>query len=157
MACNNNGQTYVDTCIPAPGATATDATYVVDLTHYTCGNRKICINGAYPITADLNYRVLGTPQLVGNETYQCDILITGTCTYMPYVSGQNQCGCGCNVCPQTENLWATVSVPVSSSTIPTVTKGAAVASPTNVKDCCSVTNAVSIVDSFNLTTTQTGA
>lgn len=149
MACCNNGQTYVNTCIPAPGVTETSATYVVDLTHYTCGNRKICINGAFPITADLNYRVIGTPQPVGNETYQCDVLITGTCTYMPYVCGQS---CGCQVCPRTENLWATVSVPVSSATVPTITKGAALASPTNVKDCCSVTNAISIVDSFVVTT-----
>ena len=153
MACNNyNGQTYVNTCIPAPGATATSATYVVDLTHYTCGNTKICANGSFPITADLNYRVIGTPQAVGNDTYQCDVLITGTCTYMPYVQGQNQCGCGCNVCPVTENVWCTVSVPVSSADVPTVTAGAAVASPTNLRDCCNVTNAVSIVDSFNLAT-----
>ena len=61
MACNYNGQTYVNTCIAAPGATATDATYVVDLTHYTCGNRKICANGAYPVTSDLNYKAVGVP------------------------------------------------------------------------------------------------
>ena len=151
MACNNNGQTYVDTCIPAPGATAESATYVVDLTHYTCGNRKICANGAYPVTADLNYRVVGTPQSIGNDTYQCDILITGVVNYMPYVSGQTRCG-GCNPCPVTENVWATVSVPVSSATVPTLTKGAALAQPTNLRDCCSITNAVSIVDSFNVAT-----
>lgn len=150
MNCKNNGQTVVNTCIPAPGATATDATYVVDLTHFCCGNRKICANGAYPITADLNYRVLGTPQLVGNDTYQCDVFISGTVTYMPYICGQD---CGCNVCPRTENIWATVSVPVASATIPTITKGDAVAQPTNVRDCCSITNAISIVDSFNLATT----
>ena len=152
MPCNNNGRTYVNTCIPAPGATAESATYVVDLLHYTCGNRKICANGAYPITADLNYRVVGAPQSVGNGTYQCDVLITGQVTYMPYVNGQNRCGCDCNICPVTENIWATVSVPVSSATVPTVTKGTAIANPTNLKDCCSVTNAVSIVDSFNLAT-----
>jgi hypothetical protein len=150
MSCYNNGQTLVNTCIPAPGATATSATYVVDLTHYTCGNRKICANGAYPVTADLNYRVMGTPESVGNDTYQCDVFISGTVTYMPYVCGQDNCGC--NVCPRTENIWATVSVPVTSDTIPTVTKGLAMAQPTNLKDCCSITNAISIVDSFNLAT-----
>lgn len=149
--CNYNGQTYVNTCIPAPGATATDATYVVDLTHYTCGNRKICANGAYPVTADLSYRLSGAPQSVGNDAYVQDILITGTCTYMPYRNGQNACGCGCQ-CPVTENIWATVSVPVSSATAPTVTAGDTIASPTNLRDCCSITNAVSLVGSFNLAT-----
>ena len=147
---NCNGQTYVNTCIPVPGATATDATYVVDLTHYTCGNRKICANGAYPIQADLNYKAVGSPQLVGEGAYVQDILITGTCTYMPHRQGQSN-GCGCQ-CPVTENIWATVSVPVASATAPTVTAGDVIATPTNLRDCCNVTNAVSLVGSFNLAT-----
>ena len=149
MACNYNGQTFVDTCTPAPGATATDATYVVSLTHYTCGNRKICANGAYPVTADLNFKNSGLPQSVGNDTYVQDVLITGTCTYMPYKNGQSNCGCGCN-CPVTENVWATVSVPVGAATSPTLTAGDTIAAPTNLRDCCSVTNAVSLVCSFNV-------
>jgi hypothetical protein len=151
MACNSNlnGQTFVNTLAPAAGATAASATYVVDLTHYTCGNRKICANGAYPITADLSYRLSGSPQSVGNDTYVQDILITGTCTYMPYRNGQNACGCGC---PVTENVWATVSVPVSSATAPTLTAGDTIAAPTNLRDCCNVTNAVSLVGSFNVAT-----
>ena len=151
MACNSyNGQTFVDTCIPAPGATATNATYVVSMTHYNCGNRKLCANGAYPVTADLNYKAVGAPQSVGNDAYVQDILITGTCTYMPYRQNGNN-GCGCN-CPVTENVWATVSVPVSSATAPTVTAGDTIAAPTNLRDCCSITNAESIVGSFNLAT-----
>lgn len=148
---NYNGRTFVNTCIPAPGATAANATYVVDLTHYTCGNRKICTNGAFPVQANLNYKAVGAPQPVGNGTYVQDILITGSCTYMPYKNGQNRCGCDCN-CPITENVWATVSVPVASATAPTVTAGEVIASPTNMKDCCSLTNAVSLVGSFNLAT-----
>ena len=148
MSCNRNGQTYVNTCIPAPGATETSATYVVEMTHFTCGNKKICANGSFPVTANLNYRVMGTPQSVGNETYQVDVMITGQVTYMPYVSGQGMCGC--NVCPVTENVWATVSVPWASSDTPDVVAGNALANPTNLKDCCSITNAVSIVDSFAL-------
>lgn len=148
---NYNGRTFVNTCIPAPGATAANATYVVDLTHYTCGNRKICANGAFPVQANLNYKAVGVPQPVGNGTYVQDILITGSCTYMPYKNGQNRCGCDCN-CPITENVWATVSVPVASATAPTVTAGEVIASPTNMKDCCSLTNAVSLVGSFNLAT-----
>ena len=152
MACNNyNGQTFVNTCIPAPGATATDATYVVDLTHYTCGNRKICANGAYPVTGDLNYKALSAPQAVGNDTYVLDVLITGAVTYMPYRNGQNYGGYGCN-CPVTENVWATVGVPIASATAPTITAGDVLATPTNLRDCCSITNAVSLVGSFNLAT-----
>ena len=153
MACYQNGQTYVNTCIPAPGATATDATYVLDLTHYTCGNRKICVNGAYPTTSDLKYRVMGTPQSLGNDVYQCDILVSGTVSYMPYRQGQN-CGCGCqeNTCPVTENVWCTVSVPWSAAAAPAITAGVVEATPTNVRDCCNLTNAVSLVTSFNLAT-----
>lgn len=152
MACNYNGQTFVNTCIPAPGSTATDATYAIDLTHYTCGNRKICANGAYPITGDLKYKAVGTPQPIGNDTYVQDVLVTGTVTYMPYRYGQNQGGCCCQ-CPVTENVWATVSVPVTTDTTPTITAGEVIASPTNLKDCCSLTNAVSLVGSFNVTST----
>lgn len=147
--CNYNGQTFVNTCVPAPGATAADATYVVDLTHYLCGNRKVCANAAYPVTGDLKYRVLGAPQPVGNDTYVVDVLITGSVTYMPYVNGQNRCGCGCS-CPKTDNVWATVSVPWGSATAPVVTAGDVLSAPTNLRDCCNVTNAVSLTTSFNL-------
>ena len=147
MACYQNGQTFVNTCVPAPGATAADATYVVDLTHYLCGNRKVCANGAYPLSGDLKYRALDAPQSVGNDSYVLDVLITGDVTYMPY--RQNSCECAC---PKTDNIYATVSVPCGSATAPTITAGMVIASPTNMKDCCSVTNAVSLVGSFNLAT-----
>ena len=146
-----NGQTFVNTCIPAPGSTADNATYVVDLTHYLCGNRKICANGAYPLSCDLKYKALSAPQPVGNDTYVLDVLITGNLTYMPYRQGQNQCGCGCDCCcPKTDNVWATVSVPVTSADIPTITAGEVKADPTNLRDCCSLTNAVSLVGSFTV-------
>ena len=148
MSCNNirNGMTYVNTCIPAPGATDTDATYVLDLTHYLCGNRKVCTNAAYPITANLNYQVQGIED-VGNKTFNCDILVYGTVTYMPYKQGCNSC---CNPCPQTDNIWATLSVPVTADTTPTITAGTCVCTPANVRDCCNVTNAVSVTTSFNV-------
>ena len=151
MYCNKNGQTYVNTLTPVPGATAEDATYVVDLTHFTCGNRKICANGAYPIAADLNFKNSGLPQPVGLDTYVQDVLITGTVTYVPYKNGQNNCGCGCGCnCPVTENVWAVISVPVTEATSPTLKAGETLASPTNLRDCCNVTNAVSLVCSFNV-------
>ena len=150
MACNNNnGRTDVNTILPVPGDTATDATYVVDLTHYTCGNRKICANGAYPISSQLAYSVYNAPRAVGNDAYVVDILITGTVSYMPYRNGQSQCGCQC---PVTENVWAIVSVPMAAATVPTVTAGTVLANPTNLTDCCNLTNACSLVGSFNLAT-----
>ena len=148
---NQNGRTFVNTVIPVPGATATDATYVVDLTHYTCGNRKICANGAYPVNGQLAYQVYNAPRPVGNDAWVVDILITGTCSYLPHRSGQSQCGCGCT-CPVTENVWAVVSVPVASATVPTITPGTVLANPTGLSDCCNITNAVSLVGSFNLAT-----
>ena len=148
---NLNGRTFVNTILPVPGATDADATYVVDLTHYTCGNRKICANGAYPISSQLAAQVYNAPRSVGNDAYVVDILLTGTVSYMPYRNGQNACGCGCQ-CPETENVWAIVSVPVASATAPTVTAGTVLANPANLSDCCNVTNAVSLVCSFNLAT-----
>ena len=158
MACNcKNGQTFLNSCIPVAGGTAEDSTYMIDMTHYTCGNRKICVNGFYPPVANLNYQVVGTPQAIGNDVYVCDILITGQVTYMPYKRGQQQCGC-CQPCPVTENVYCTISVPVDGNTIPAL-KGGAVNSvtPTNVQDCCNVTNAVSIVCSVNVSTAATAA
>jgi len=149
MDNNLNGRTILNAVIPAPGATATDATYVVDLTHYTCGNRKICANGAYPISCQLSYQVYNAPRSVGNDTYVVDVLATGTVSYMPHRNGQGDYGCNC---PVTENVWTVVSVPVSSATVPTITAGTVLANPTNLSDCCNLTNAVSLVGSFNLAT-----
>lgn len=143
MNCNN-GQTYVNTCLPG----VTDNSFVFDLTHYTCGNRKICANGFFPSTANLQYQVIGSPRNVGNGNYLADVLITGVVTYMPYRQGQN---CGCNPpCPVSENIWCTISVPWDSATAPEVTAGIALCTPTNLKDCCQITNALSIASSFQL-------
>lgn len=148
MACNsNNGMTYVDFLTLVPGGTAEDATYQLSLTHYCCGNRKVCINEALPISANLQFQVLGTPRSLGNDTYCCDVLCTGTCTYMPYT-----CGCQCNQCPVTDNIYTTLCVPCSSADVPIITAGTSVAMPTNVKACCNVTNAIGINCSFNVST-----
>lgn len=151
MACNcNNGQTSLISLVPAPGATAESAVYSMELIHYTCGNRKICVNGGFPLSANLNYQVLNVYS-VGNETYNCDILVSGTVTYMPYRQGQNcGCGCQCSPCPITENVWTTVSIPLAVQETPAVNPGICVVSPTNVRDCCSVTNAMSINTSFEV-------
>lgn len=152
MACNcKNGTTEIDFLTLVPGGAAAAANYVLNLTHFTCGNRKICANGFFPITADLKYQVIGQPNDLGNGVFCCDILCTGTVTYMPYKCGCNQ-QCPCNQCPVTDNIFVTMCVPCSSAAVPTLTAGKAVATPTNLTDCCNVTNAVGIAASFNVTT-----
>ena len=157
MSCNcNNGSTYVNTCIPVPGATAEDATYVIELTHFLCGNRKVCANSAFPIAANLNYQVLSV-QDVGNGAYNANIFITGQVSYKPYRSGYNG-GCECeDNCYRNDNVWATVSVPVTTADAPLITAGVTNCAATNLRDCCSVSNAVSIVTSFNVGTKSAGA
>ena len=147
MACNNNGKTYVVSLTTIPGGTAADASYLLALDHYTCGNRKLCVNEVFPVTADLKFTALGVPVNVGNDSYCCEVLVSGSVTYMPYV-----CGCNCNVCPRTENIYTTICVPCSSAAVPTLAGGTAVASPTNVQPCCNVTNAIAITTTLNVTT-----
>ena len=145
--CNNNGKTFVVSLTTVPGGTAANADYLLALDHYTCGNRKLCVNEAFPVTADLKATAMGLPVNVGNDTYCQEVLISGSVTYMPY-----SCGCNCNVCPRTENIYCTLCVPCSSAATPTLTMGTSVASPTNVRPCCSVTNAIAITTSLNVTT-----
>lgn len=151
MACNsNNGKTFVDFLTAVPGGTAEKATYQLALTHFCCGGRKLCVNDAFPITADLKFTPLGTPRSLGNDTYCCDVACTGTCTYMPY----NGCGCQGNTCPRTEGIYTTFSVPCSSNAVPTIKAGETVASPTNVQPCYNVTNAVALNTSFEVSTAE---
>ena len=145
--CNNNGKTFVVSLTTVPGGTAANANYLLALDHYTCGNRKLCVNESYPVTADLKATAMGLPVNVGNGGYCQEVLISGTCTYMPYV-----CGCNCNVCPRTENIYCTICVPCSAATTPTLTIGNSVASPTNAQTCSNVTNCVAITTSLNVTT-----
>ena len=154
--CNcKNGTTEIDFLTLVPGGTAANANYLLNLTHYTCGNRKLCDNGLYPVTADLNFQVRNAPVPVGNGVYCCDVLCTGTVTYMPYKL--NGCNCGCNQCPVTDNVFVSMCVPCSSEATPTITAGDAVATPTEIRDCSTVTNAVAITTSFNVTTPTAGA
>ena len=145
--CNNNGKTFVVSLTTVPGGTAANADYLLALDHYTCGNRKLCTQEIYPVTADLKATAIGTPVDVGNGTFCQEVLISGTCTYMPYV-----CGCNCNVCPRTENIYCTICVPCSSNATPTLTIGTSQAAPTGVQPCCNVTNAIAITTTLNVTT-----
>lgn len=148
MNCSNNGKTFVDLPMPIPGGTAANASYLLALDHYTCGNRKLCSQGeVFPVTADLKATAIGTPVDVGNGAYCQEVLISGTCTYLPY-----NCGCQCNVCPRTENIYCVTYVPASSATTPTLTIGNAVASPTKVQPCQNTTNCIAITTSLNVAT-----
>ena len=147
MNCNNNGKTFVVSLTTIPGGTAADASYLLALDHYNCGGRKVCVSETYPITADLKATALGQPVDVGNGAYCQEVLVSGTCTYMPYV-----CGCQCNVCPKVDNIYTTICVPCSAATVPTLTVGTSVASPTNVQPCNNVTNCVAITTTINVTT-----
>lgn len=147
MSCNNNGKTVVVSLTTIPGGTAANASYLLTLDHFLCGNRKVCANDAYPVTADLKFTPVGTPVSVGNGSYCCEVAVTGNINYMPYV-----CGCNCGVCPRTEGIFCTICVPCSSNAVPTITAGESVASPTGAQPCCSITNAVAISTSLNVTT-----
>lgn len=146
MSCNN-GKTFVVSLTTVPGGTAANANYVLALDHYLCGNRKVCVSEVFPITANLTAKALGTPVSLGNGTFCCEVLVSGSVTYMPYT-----CGCNCGVCPRTENIYTTICVPCSSATTPTLAIGESVATPTNVQPCCSITNAVAVTTSLNVTT-----
>ena len=150
MACNNNGKTFVVSLTTVPGGTAANANYLLALDHYTCGNRKLCSQGeVFPVTADLKATAIGAPVDVGNGTFCQEVLISGTCTYMPYRCG---CQCQCGVCPVTDNIYCTICVPCSSAATPTLAIGNSVASPTNVQPCNPVTNCVAITTTLNVTT-----
>lgn len=150
MACNcNNGKTFVVSLTTVPGGTAANANYVLALDHYTCGNKKLCTQEVFPVTADIKFTPLGVPQSLGNTTYCQEVLVSGTCTYMPFKKG---CQCQCGVCPVSENIYTTICVPCSSAAVPTLTAGTAVASPTNVVPCDNITNCIAITTSLNVTT-----
>ena len=143
--CNNNGKTFVVSLTTIPGGTIANADYLLSLDHYTCGNRKLCTQEMFPVTANLQATPIGNPVAVGNGNFCQEVLISGSVTYMPYV-----CGCNCNVCPRTENIYCTICVPCESATVPKVGIDTSVASPTNVKPCCNITNAIAITTTINV-------
>ena len=145
--CNNNGRTLVVSLTTIPGGTAANANYLLTLDHFTCGNRKLCTQEMFPVTADLKATAMGLPVNIGNGSFCQEVLISGSVTYMPYV-----CGCNCNVCPRTENIYCTICVPCSSAVSPTLTIGNSVAAPTGAQPCCNITNAIAITTSLNVTT-----
>lgn len=150
MNCNNNGATELDFLSLVAGGTAANATYVCGLTQYTCGNRQMAVDETtYPVKASLAASVVGTPQNLGNDTYCCEVLVSGVMTYK---------GCCC-CAPQEVFVSKQMCVPCSSSAVPTVTIGNVVAQPEAVtyqNGCCSgtyaTTNRAALTFSLNVTT-----
>ena len=147
MVCNNNGKTFVVSLTTVPGGEAANANFLLALDHYTCGNRKLCTQEMFPVTANLQATPLGNPVDVGNGCFCQEVLVSGSVTYMPYV-----CGCQCNICPRTENIYCTICVPCSSNVQPKVGIDTSVAAPTNVQPCCNVTNCIAITTTINVAT-----
>ena len=147
MSCckQKSGQTSLVSLIPVVEGTpvATLQTYAVDLQHFLCRNRCICITAQYPLSGTMQAQVKGI-SLIGTSTYSVTIQLIGSISYLPYV-----CGCNsCDICPVSETVFETITVPVFSDTgTPTITLDpitTVLVSPTNVKDCCLKTNAVEI-------------
>lgn len=157
MTCNcsyRNGQDVLDFLTPAPGGTATDATYIVGLTHNTCGGRNMLLNDAtHPVIAELTATAVGAPIDLGNGTLCQECQIAGTVTYCP-----------CNSCsPQVEYVSKCVCLPCGAATSPTLTIGTVAASPKPVtvyvsNGCCGCcqqtkpcTKQIAITTSINVT------
>lgn len=143
-----NGATIAQNVIAVPTGTASATTqeYMVDLLHYLCGNRKVCVNGQFPLSAVLNFSLVGSPTSIGNDAYSCTINVTGSLTYEPFVQG-----C-CNVCPRQDYIGLQITIPVYSATgVPTVTLSNAssvVDCSTIANNCCTITNMVRMQTSF---------
>lgn len=149
-----NGETVLTSLAVVPTGTqsATSQEYMLDLTHYLCGNRKVCINGSYPLQGVLNFSLDGTPVSVGNNAYAVTINVTGSVAYKPYMQG-----C-CEVCPRQDLVGLKVVIPVYSATgVPTVALSNAssivATSAVATQDCCTITNVVRMVTSLIVTTT----
>ena len=92
MACNSqNGKTYYNSLTPYPGGTDASASYLMDCTHYTCGNRQMCVTAdGFPLASSFDIQVLGVPRPVGDK-YCCDIRCICDLTYQQVY----RCGGGC--------------------------------------------------------------
>ena len=140
MACSSNsGNTYLNSLVPYPGSTGTEASYLINLSHYTCGGRRICSVEAFPVTANLNYAVQSVSN-VGDGLYYANILATGSVSYKP----------NCANCPVSEPIYAFLSVPLTAATVPTVEAGACLCSLDGISCSCNTASKVSINAAFSV-------
>ena len=156
MTCNcKNGSDVLDFLTPAPAGTETNATYIVGLTHYTCGGRNMLLaDPTHPVLADLTATPVGTPIDLGNGQLCQECQLAGTVTYCP-----------CNSCsPRVEYISQRLCLPCSTETSPTITVGTVAASPKPITvyqsygecGCCQstkpCTNQIAITTSLNVAT-----
>jgi len=151
MACNSqNGKTYYNSLTPYPGGTDASTSYLLDCTHYTCGNRQMCVNSAdgFPLASNVDIQVLGVPRAVGSE-YCCDVRCICDLTYQQVY----RCGNGCpNSCLQTEKVIVTKCIPCPSADVPTVTALGVSASPVGASCGCPSTNVCEVEFTFTVAT-----
>ena len=133
---------------PYPGSEASSANYLLQLTHYTCGNKQMCLNNSdgLPIASNLNLQQVGGIQDMGGGTYCCDVRCVFDLTYQQIYGN----GCCPNYCLTTEKCVATFRVPVSEDSPVTLTPNGAFVSPQRINCRCNTTNLVSIDVSFGI-------
>ena len=152
MACNQNGKTFFNSLTPYPGGTAASTSYLLDATHYTCGNRQMCVNSAdgFPLASNFDIQVLSLPRPVGDSgEYCCDIRCICDLTYQQGY----RCGNGCpNSCLQTEKVIITKCIPCPSADVPTVTALGVSASPVGASCGCPSTNTADVEFVFSVAT-----
>jgi len=134
-------------------ASETAGVYVLGLTHYTCGNRKLLVGDAsYPAVAELKATAVGQPIDVGNGMYCQECQVSGTVKY-------KACGC-CDA--KTEFVNYQCCLPCTTATQPTLTIETVQASPkpityyeNNGCGCCAgvkpCTNQIAITTSIQVT------
>ena len=152
MACNNqNGKTYFNSLTPYSGGTDASTTYLMDATHYTCGNRQMCVTAdGFPLASNFDIQVLGTPRPVGDSgQYCCDIRCICSLIYQQVY----RCGNGCpNSCLQDEKVIVTKCVPCPSADVPVVTALGVNASPVGATCGCPSTNMADVEFAFTVAT-----
>lgn len=141
-----NGSTDVKFLTPYPAADL--QSYLLQLTHWTCGNKQMCLNNGegLPIVSNLSIQQVGEIQPLGGDTYCVEVRCVCDLTYQQ-ISGNACCP---NYCLQTEKCVATVCVPLTSSDPVTLTANGASVMPVRISCRCNTTNMVSIDVSFSV-------
>ena len=148
MACNSkNGKTYYNSLTPFPGGTEASTTYLLGCSHYTCGNKQMCVTAdGFPLASNFDIQVLGVPRPVGDH-YCCDIRCICDLTYQQVY----RCGCGCpNSCLETEKVIVTRCIPCPSADVPVVTPVGVSASPVGATCGCPSTNLANVEFAFTV-------
>lgn len=147
MACNcKNGSTEVKFLTPFPAADP--QSYLLQLTHWTCGNKQMCLNNAdgLPVISNLSLQQVGEITPLGSDTYCVEVRCVCDLTYQQ-ISGNACCP---NYCLQRETCVAAVCVPLTSADAVTLTANGASVMPVRVSCRYNTTNTVSIDVSFSV-------